>query len=232
MIKLITFDLDNTLWDVMPVIIAAEKTMRAWIEHRVDNYSVQITSEVMSELRNSAIEQHPNLIYNISDLRLLLLRQAFARCGLDNAGVEQLATQAFEVFMQGRNAVTLYEGAERMLGELAKKYTLAALTNGNADVSVMPIARYFEFSMSPEKVQSRKPEAKIFAQTLSQAGCRAEEAVHVGDHLIEDIDGAIKAGWRAVWANIGSEVEPLDPNYNAQITRLADLPGVIETLDA
>ena len=231
MIKLITFDLDNTLWDVMPVIIQAEKTMRAWIEPRVENYAQQITSELMTELRNSAIEQNPNLVYNISDMRLLLLKQAFARCGLANAEAEQLAEQAFEVFMQGRNAVKLYEGTELMLGELANSYTLAALTNGNADVSVMPLGRYFAFSMSPEQVQSRKPEPKIFAQTLIRAGCRADEVVHVGDHLAEDIDGAINAGWRAVWANIGAEAEPEKPNYSAQVTRLAELPDVIATLN-
>ncbi len=236
MIKLITFDLDNTLWDVMPVIIQAEKTMRAWIDSRVTNYSEQITGDVMTELRNSAIKQNPQLIYNISDMRLLLLNQALVRCGVDPASADELAQKAFKVFMQGRNAVTLYEGAELMLGTLAKRYSLAALTNGNADVSVMPIARYFDFSMSPEQVQARKPEPKIFAETLARAGCSANEVVHVGDHLIEDIDGAISAGWRAVWVNIGApntpEDAPENPNYNAQVNRLAELPGVIETLDA
>jgi len=244
MIKLITFDLDNTLWDVMPVILQAEKTMRAWIDSQITNYSEQITSDVMAELRNAAIKQNPKLIYNISDMRLQLLNQAFARCGVDPASAKQLAQQAFDLFMQGRNAVTLYEGAELMLGTLAKSYSLAALTNGNADVSVMPIARYFDFSMSPEQVQARKPESKIFAETLVRAGCSAQEAVHVGDHLIEDIDGAINAGWRAVWVNIGAPYTPKEtpketpkdtpdkPNYNAQVTRLAELPEVIATLDA
>lgn len=232
MIKLITFDLDNTLWDVMPVIIQAEKAMRAWIETRVTNYSAEITNEVMTELRTSAIERNPKLIYNISDMRLLLLSQAIERCGIDAARAGELAKQAFAVFMRGRNAVTLYDGAELMLSELAKSYKLAALTNGNADISVMPIARYFAFSMSPEKVQARKPEPEIFAATLAQAGCRAPEVVHVGDHLSEDVDGAINAGWRAVWANIGADPEPDRPNYNAQITHLAELPGVIENLAA
>jgi len=232
MIKLITFDLDNTLWDVMPVIIQAEKSMRAWIDARVTNYSEQITNDVMTELRNSAIAQNPELIYNISDMRLMLLKQALTRCGVDSASAGELAAQAFEVFMQGRNAVTLYEGAEAMLDSLTKTYALAALTNGNADVSVMPIARYFDFSMSPEKIQARKPEPKIFAETLALAGCRANEAVHVGDHLVEDIDGAISAGWRAVWVNIGAQDTPANPNYNARVTRLAELPGVIAALDA
>lgn len=236
MIKLITFDLDNTLWDVMPVIIQAEKTMRAWIEARVPGYSEQISGDVMAEMRNSAVAQNPELIYNISDMRLLLLKQALTRCGLNSASADDLAVQAFEVFMQGRNAVSLYEGAEQMLDTLAKNYSLAALTNGNADVSVMPIAHYFDFSMSPEQVQARKPEPRIFAETLARAGCRATEVVHVGDHLIEDIDGAISAGWRAVWVNIGApnteKDTPESHNYNAQITRLAELPGVIEALDA
>ena len=30
-IKLVTFDLDNTLWDVMKTIVRAEKMLRAWL---------------------------------------------------------------------------------------------------------------------------------------------------------------------------------------------------------
>jgi len=232
MIRLITFDLDNTLWEVMPVIIQAEKTMRAWLEARVKNYRSEITNSVMAELRAAAVEQNPTLIYNISDMRLLLLNQALTRCGVDPETAQHFAQEAFDVFMQGRNAVTLYDGAEAMLHSLAKDYSLAALTNGNADLSVMPIARYFDFSMSPEQVQSRKPEPEIFAATLARAECSADEVVHVGDNLREDIDGAINAGWRAVWVNIAAEPDPVTPNYSARVTQLRELPGVIESLNA
>ena len=230
MIKLITFDLDNTLWEVMPVIIRAEKTMRAWLEQRVPAYSTTVTDQQMSELREAALAENPQLICNISDMRLLLLERALTLCGETPGRAAQLAADAFEIFMQGRNAVTLYPGAQAMLEELSSRYRLAALTNGNADVSVMPISRYFEFSMSPEKVQARKPSSKIFAATLQIAKCSASEVIHVGDNLQEDVEGAVAAGWHAVWANIAGEPAPECPSYSAQITRLEDLSRTVEQI--
>lgn len=44
----------------------------------------------------------------------------------------------------------------------------------------------------------RKPDPGIFEVALSEAGCRAEEALHVGDTPEEDIAGAEAAGIRAL----------------------------------
>jgi putative hydrolase of the HAD superfamily len=45
---------------------------------------------------------------------------------------------------------------------------------------------------------SRKPDPVIFSQALELAGCAADEAVHVGDTLEEDVAGAEAAGIRAL----------------------------------
>ncbi len=230
MIKLITFDLDNTLWEVAPVIVRAEKQMRLWLAERVDNYSACVSGDLMTRLRNAAIEENPKLIYNISDLRVLLLTQALKHCGLSAAAADELALGAFGVFMRGRNDVQLYPEALPALEQLAKTYRLGALTNGNADISTMPLASLFEFSVSPEKVQARKPEPEIFAAALARAGCEPHEVVHVGDHLHEDIQGALASGWHAIWANLAGEDEPDSPGYSASVSNLRDLPAAIESL--
>lgn len=232
MIKLITFDLDNTLWEVMPVIVKAEREMRSWLQERVPDYSDIVSGDLMTTLRNEAIDRDPQLIYNISDLRVLLLTQALGHCGLTSTTAQTLAQDAFAVFMRGRNNVEFYPEALPALNQLSNNYRLGALTNGNADITDMPISELFEFSISPEKVQSRKPEPQIFNAVLAQSGCQPHEIVHVGDHLHEDVGGAIAAGWHAVWANLADEDEPPQPNYSAAITRLSDLPSVIDELHA
>ena len=206
MIKLITFDLDNTLWEVTPVIIKAEKTMREWLSERIENYRAVVTGELMSELRDTALKADPQLRYNISDMRVLLLTQAIARCGVSANEAQAFARDAFAIFMQGRNDVTFYPEALPAIESLATEYRLAGLTNGNADISGMPLAEHFEFSMSPDQVQSRKPEPAIFSATLERAGLAAHEVIHVGDHL----HGRYR--WRngrwlanAIWANLAGE---------------------------
>ena len=85
MIKFITFDLDNTLWEVTPVIVRAEKTMREWLQRRVPDYDTRVTGQLMSDLRESALRNQPQLRYNISDLRVLLLPRLYltATCQLN-----------------------------------------------------------------------------------------------------------------------------------------------------
>ncbi len=39
-IKLVTFDLDNTLWNVETVITNAERRMRTWLDERVPEFQV------------------------------------------------------------------------------------------------------------------------------------------------------------------------------------------------
>lgn len=230
MIKLITFDLDNTLWEVTPAIVRAEKTMRSWLTARVPDYQQKVSGELMTNLRTTALTNQPQLRYNISDMRLLLLREALSHCGVSARDAAELATEAFAIFMAGRNDVDFYPEALPMIEQLAERYRLAALTNGNADISGMPLAQHFEFSMSPDQVQARKPEPEIFSATLERAGCQPHEVVHVGDHLHEDVDGARAAGWQAIWVNLAGEDLPGEPNYSAVVQNLSELPGVIASL--
>jgi putative hydrolase of the HAD superfamily len=43
-------------------------------------------------------------------------------------------------------------------------------------------------------VGARKPDAAIFRRALVVAGVRPSEAIHVGDSLVEDVEGARRAG--------------------------------------
>ena len=64
---------------------------------------------------------------------------------------------------------------------------------------------------------SRKPDPAIFAEGLRLAGAEAGEAIHVGDTIDEDVEGARAAGIRALHLDRGgggdisslTEVEPL-----------------------
>jgi len=231
MIRLITFDLDNTLWEVTPVIIEAERTMRRWLVEQVPDYESQATAEIMGAERERALQQDPSLRYNISRLRVQLLGQALKRCGLANEQAQDLAGQAFEIFMQGRNNVEFYPDALSVLKHLAKSYRLAGLTNGNADFRTMPLVDLFEFSLSPEQVQARKPEPAIFDAVIERTGVLPHEIVHVGDHLQEDVSGAAAAGWHAVWVNLNGADAPTTVEHHASIESLSELPSAIAALD-
>jgi putative hydrolase of the HAD superfamily len=55
-----------------------------------------------------------------------------------------------------------------------------------------------DFIVISAEVGVRKPDPGIFRMALDRAGVRADEAIHVGDLLEEDVEGARRAGVRAV----------------------------------
>ena len=67
-IKLITFDLDDTLWDIGPVIIKAELTTRKYIEEKVGTIDWG-DMESFLNLRKDLVKEDPSLEWDIGKLR-------------------------------------------------------------------------------------------------------------------------------------------------------------------
>jgi putative hydrolase of the HAD superfamily len=74
------------------------------------------------------------------------------------------------------------------------------------------------------EVGAAKPSGELFAAALALAGVAAGEAVHIGDSLGEDVEGALAAGIEPVWlrrAGAGGG-EPAAPPSVRVISTLAD----------
>ena len=68
-IKLITFDLDDTFWDIKSTIINAEINSRKWIEDRIKKKIEWGTFDDFLEIRNELIKKNPSLDYDLGLLR-------------------------------------------------------------------------------------------------------------------------------------------------------------------
>ena len=63
---------------------------------------------------------------------------------------------------------------------------------------------------------------------MIHADVKPAEAVHIGDHTVDDIQGATAAGMATIWVNLsGAEDEP---GATATVTRLEDLPAAVDQL--
>lgn len=62
----------------------------------------------------------------------------------------------------------------------------------------MDLARYFDAIIVSLDVGYRKPAPEIFQRALSALGTPAHRTLHIGDSVVEDVDGATRAGMRAV----------------------------------
>jgi FMN hydrolase / 5-amino-6-(5-phospho-D-ribitylamino)uracil phosphatase len=199
-IKLITFDLDDTLWDTAPVIASAEVVLRDWLQANAPLLG-DVPVEHLFAIRERIVLAEPELKHRISALRRRVLTRALEDVGYGQMQAQQLAEQGFEVFLQARHKVEIFPEVQPMLELLSQHYALGVITNGNADVSRLGLADYFRFALCAEDLGIGKPDPAPFVEALRRSGVPASEAVHVGDHPRDDIAGAQRAGLRAVWFN-------------------------------
>ncbi|MFX4865018.1 HAD-IA family hydrolase [Acinetobacter baumannii] len=61
-----------------------------------------------------------------------------------------------------------------------------------------------------------KPDPRLFRMALCAFGVGPEEAVMVGDNPQRDIQGALRAGAKAVWVDRGHR--PFDPHFPPHLT--------------
>lgn len=230
-IQLVTFDLDDTLWDVTPVMHGAEAALRDWLAATAPRLG-PVPVEHLWSIRARLLGAEPMLRHRLSELRRRILFHALSDAGYAEDESLSLAEQGFQVFLAARHQVELFPDVHRTLEQLADRYTLGVITNGNADVRRLGLADYFRFALCAEELGVGKPDPHPFRTALQQAGVPAAAAVHIGDHPGDDIAGAQASGLRAVWFNPQGKAWGEAPAPDAQVRSLAELPALLESWGA
>jgi FMN hydrolase / 5-amino-6-(5-phospho-D-ribitylamino)uracil phosphatase len=193
----LSFDLDDTLWPVAPVIAAAESELLAWLRARYPQTVSGHSIESMRALRAAVTERFPERGHDLTFLRHRALKDLFAAAG----HAESLADDALEVFFAARNRVEFYEDVRPSLLRLHSRYRLFALSNGNADLKRCGIADLFAGHVTASAAGAAKPDPRIFAHLVDMAGVEPHRVLHIGDDPLADVVGATQAGMQAVWLN-------------------------------
>tara|TARA_B100000963_G_C22583473_1_gene651959 strand:- start:678 stop:1379 length:702 start_codon:yes stop_codon:yes gene_type:complete len=202
-IKLITFDLDDTLWDNMPTITRAEIDTRKWIEDRVGKIEWGSFEDFL-HLREELILEDESIKWDISKLRKEIFRRKINHVEPEKFK-NDLVNNAFNIFIKKRHEVIFFDGVETAIKELSKKYQLGILTNGNADIFKFDIGKYFNFSISCLEAKDSKPNRSHFDKAKEITKINFNEMLHIGDHQINDIFGAFNLGIETLWFNNNNE---------------------------
>ncbi len=132
----------------------------------------------------------------------------------------------------------LAEGVPATLQALTEHgYRLAIISNTSRTpgrlirsyLEELGIIHYFDHLTFSDEVKLAKPSPAIFLHTLSIMGCLAEQAVHVGDHLRNDIFGAQQVGIATVWLK-GFDTSEVEVTPTMTIGHITELPQALETL--
>lgn len=201
-LRLVTLDLDDTLWAIAPVIARAENLLHAWLTENCPVTASRFSPQDLRAARQDVEKRHPELAGDLGALRrqsiLLALRQ-----GGDN---EALADDAFEVFQAARNDIGCFDDVLPALARLKSKFIVAAVSNGNACVKLAGLGEYFDFSLSAREARCAKPGREIFRQACNLAGVQPHETLHAGDDINCDVRGALAAGMHAAWIHRDTRV--------------------------
>ncbi|MDX1403944.1 MAG: HAD family hydrolase [Woeseiaceae bacterium] len=225
-IRAITLDLDNTLWAIDPVIRRAETALWDWLGEQYPNIPAMFAPEALLEMREAVVGEFRDKGHDFRFLRKKVLERVALHAGYTT----DLVDPAFEVFDRARNEVELFPDVQPGLDQLAAKFKLVALTNGNANLEVIGIRHLFEDVVAAAEVGFAKPSREIFAEAVLRCGCSSEEILHVGDHPETDVNGARKAGLSTAWINRNAEPWPDElPEPDAVISSIPELLELLES---
>jgi len=233
MIKCITFDLDDTLWAVDPVIVEANKTLYRWLSDNAALFVKCYQLRDFEHLKQKALANFPGISHSVTQIRLKQLEIGLLDAGYPQAQAEALAHQAFEVFIEARNQVELFEHARAMLEQLKRSgYLIGALSNGNADVRRVGLGDLFDFALNADGVGKEKPHPLMFELMLHQQQLRPEQVIHIGDNPHHDIVGARNAGLWTIWVNRVQQAWPEGDPADRNVTCLSEIPDKVAEIAA
>lgn len=227
-IRAITLDLDDTLWEIMPVIMRAEQRLYEWYVEHYPRIVEKFDIPDMFELRNDVVAEHKDKLHDLTFIRCETIGRLAREAGYDNFPVDE----AFSVFDDARNDLELFHDVRPALESLGQRYRLIAVTNGNANLDKIGIADLFDDCVSARIVGAAKPSPKIFSAAIEVGGAPAAATLHVGDDPHADVQGARGVGMRSVWINRNGHAWPdslAEPD--GTITDLFELDRLLDFAD-
>ncbi len=249
MIEAVLFDGDQTLWDF-------ERVMRDALMAVVDDLRRTRPCAFTDGLRWQDLEADRTVVgdewagreYNLARLRVLGLARTLSRLraseetdssgggdgdvGADEALAAQLAASYFRY--RDRDPALFDDTLPCLHGLRALgHYRLGLLSNGSRLPETVGLAGYFDSVVFAQDHRIAKPEKGIFEVVERDLSVEPSACVLVGDHVVNDVAGAKRAGWSAVWLDREGEgpwAGVLVEAPDATISSLSELPAVLEEL--
>ena len=196
MIKAVLFDFDETLQDRTA---AFDKYADAFI----DEFLPQISKEEKQKRINDMVKTG-NGGYVV---RTKWYQQLIDMWQWENAPSAQMLAEHYDTKFGTFNVI--FNETVPLLKELrAKGIKTGVITNGpsvlqHTKLDNSGLLPYCDIVVVSGDINVHKPDAQIFKYTADKLGLKAEECLYVGDHPVNDIEGALGAGMKAVRMNWG-----------------------------
>ena len=223
-IRTITFDLDDTLWEIYPVIRRAEQRLYEWLGENYPRITEMYEPTDLREVRSQVVIEFADRSHDLTFLRKAVLGRVGVAAGYSTDFIDE----AFSVFDAARNDVDIFPEVIPALEALNEDFIVIAVTNGNANLELIGIDHLFSDVVTAAMAGAAKPARQVFDMAVQFGGASAEQTLHVGDHPQYDVDGARGAGLRTAWVNRTASIWPGElaaPEF--EVTHIGELPGLL-----
>ncbi|MEM2104111.1 MAG: HAD family hydrolase [Candidatus Bathyarchaeia archaeon] len=180
------------------------KKLHAFLKKNGVNVSFEEFQRVYFEVRDSI---YADTSRNFEEPHFKVrVWQTLKKLGFNYELSDSIIAGAVEAFAEEfTRYVRLDEKASATLKKLHGKYKLGIVSNfaipecAKSLLEKFQLKEYFDIITVSAEVNKRKPSPEIFRQALSSIEVDPSKAVFVGDTLDIDVDGAKKAGVKAIW---------------------------------
>lgn len=227
-IKLVIFDLDNTLvnfnlCEEYALRYVSNKIGIDFSLEMINDFSV-IDRELWKKGSYGLIEISKN---DIPTRRFEILFNKHNINILDLNNVNDLYMEGFS------NAIFPFDDSEEVLEYLTSKgYKIVVATNGLIKLQCPRIinsklSKYIKQIFTSEEVGASKPNPIIFNKILEYNNFNNYEAIVIGDSLYNDIQGALNANIKSIWFNhLGvKNNNNIKPNYT--LYNILDIKSIL-----
>ncbi len=210
--KAILFDLDDTLHDRRASVEAFTPALYQFLEPWLSGASLEQFRTVLQRVDYGG--------YVPREVFMQRLLEAFGATGFDVAKLAKFWRSEFAKFAQPM------AGAYELL-EFLRVYQIKTgiVSNGTVQLQQAKIAALglkVDVVIISEAVGTKKPDAKPFLEALRLLEVSASQAWFVGDHLINDVQGAAAVGIKAFW---------LEREQPAQAVQATQIGALLELKD-
>ncbi len=152
---------------------------------------------------------------------------------LKGSGIDTTDELAWEIWNRVRElpyTLVCFDDVAPALSWLKDQaFTLGLISNMNRDgkevIASLKLTPYLDFAVTSMEVGSEKPHSPIFLAALLKANVHTNQAMHVGDQVLSDVNGARASGIHPVLIDrddIHNEIEMCP-----RIESMAELPDLL-----
>lgn len=232
--KWIFFDLDDTLFDFSSASLIS--LMRLWdetpkIRQRFKNPEVFLNEYHANNKRMWDLHESGKITADFLKGERFRLTVNPERTDEEFCKFSRQLNDRYLRHLGGCNAPV--EGAKELLEKLSKKSLIGVLTNGFNEVQYRKLQStgldsFIQRMVISDEIGIQKPDSRLFRYAEQATGANPNQTIMIGDNPDNDIQGALNAGWNAIFFDYKGKTFSSDSDhFLGKIYKLANIPSLI-----